>query len=88
MCRATPFEKDVLVLDCVQRRPTKLMERLASVSCKEWLMTLDWPHLLKRRLRLPSSLYRFLMKGSGEGGAELFSLGFIISRCGNGSKLH
>lgn len=26
LCWATPFEKDVLVLDCVQRRPTKLMK--------------------------------------------------------------
>ena len=29
-----------------------------------------------------------LRRGSGEGGAELFSLGSSDSMCGNGSKLH
>ncbi|MCQ4187547.1 hypothetical protein FK515_28615 [Klebsiella pneumoniae] len=55
-------------------------------ACEEQLRTLGLSSLEKRRLRGNLiALYSFLRRGSGEGGADLFSL---VSRCGNGSKLH
>ncbi|KAK4829364.1 hypothetical protein QYF61_003291 [Mycteria americana] len=64
---APQFKEDVQVLECVQRRGTKLE---------------------KRRLRGNLiALYSFLRRGSGEGGAELFSLVSSDGMRGNGSKL-
>ncbi|KAK4828809.1 hypothetical protein QYF61_000866 [Mycteria americana] len=46
-------------------------------------------HLGKRRLTGdPIALYSFLRRGSGEGGAEVFSLRSSDRMHGNGSKLH
>ncbi|XP_055554008.1 uncharacterized protein LOC129734474 [Falco cherrug] len=80
---APQFKKDVKVLECIQRRATKLVKRLEGTSYEEQLRTLE-----KRRLRgnliVP---YSFLRRGSEEGGADLFSLGSSVSMHGNGSKL-
>ncbi|KAK4830837.1 hypothetical protein QYF61_013766 [Mycteria americana] len=86
---APPFEKDVKVLECVQRRATKLVK-----GWKEWLRTLGLSRWEKRRLRSDLiALYSFLKRGWGEGGAgllprEVFSLGSRDRTPGNGSKLH
>ena len=65
------------------------MKGLEHKSYEERLRTLGVSSLEKRRLRDNlSALYSFLRRGSGEGGADLFSLGSSDRMCGNGSKLH
>ena len=58
------------------------------MSCEEQLSTLGLSGLERRRLRGDlMALCSFRRRGSGEGGAELFSLGSSDRTPGNGSKL-
>jgi len=62
---------------------------LEGISYEEQLMTLGSSSLERRRLRGNLiSLYSFLRRESGEGGAELFSLVPSDRTHGNGSELH
>ena len=74
---------------CIKMRATKLVKGLEGMSYEEWLRTLGLSRLEKRRLRGDLIvLYSFLRRESGEGGADLFSLGSNDRTSGNGSKLH
>ena len=60
---------------------------LEGMSYEEQLRTLGLSSLERRRLSGDLiALYSFLRRGSGEGGADLFSLGSSDRTHGNGSK--
>jgi len=85
---APQFKKDVKVLECIQRRATKLVKGLEGMSYTEHLRTSGLSSLERRCLRGNlTSLYSLLRRGSVEGGAELFSLVPRYRTRGNGSKL-
>jgi len=71
---APPFKKDVQVLECIQKRATKLVTVLEGMVYEERLRTKGLSGLEKRRLRGNLiALCSFLRRGRGEGGVELFS---------------
>lgn len=71
---APQFNKAVRVLEGIQRRATVAVKGLEDVSCEEWLRIMTWSALEKGRLRCGvRCLYRFLRRGSGEGGVNFFS---------------
>ncbi|KAK4827506.1 hypothetical protein QYF61_018806 [Mycteria americana] len=85
---APQFKKDAKALECIPRRATSLVKGLEGMSYVEQLRSLGLSSLEKRTLRGDFiALYSFLRRGSGEGGADLFSLVSRDRTCGNGSKL-
>ena len=72
---APQYKKDVKLLEGVQRKVMKMVKGLEGKMYEEWQKALGLLSLQNRRLRGDLiTVYRFLARGSGGAGTNLFSL--------------
>ena len=85
---APQYKKKIKVLESIQRKATNLVNGLEGMSYKVRLRTHGLSSMEKSRLRCKFIALRNFLRGSGEGGAGLFSLLTNDRTSRNGTKLH